>query len=164
MGWGGGVASAAAALRCLPNHGASPAPPSPNSTQVVLRLAEPPPGPDATRSRTRTYALRTLAILGLNGELRAALRQKPIAGRGIRILCMDGGGMKGLAHITLLREIERRGGGAPLGQQFDLIVGTSTGAMLSAVLGILRFSLDECEALYRDLGHQARCFCLLSLP
>lgn len=133
-------------------------------SQVVLRLAEPPPGPDATRSRTRTYALRTLAILGLNGELRAALRQKPIAGRGIRILCMDGGGMKGLAHITLLREIERRGGGAPLGQQFDLIVGTSTGAMLSAVLGILRFSLDECEALYRDLGHQARCFCLLSLP
>jgi hypothetical protein len=44
-------------------------------------------------------------------QVRQALGQPSIEGRGIRILCMDGGGMKGLGMITMLRHIERKAGG-----------------------------------------------------
>ncbi len=55
-----------------------------------------------------------------------ALGVPPIRGRGIRVLAMDGGGMKGLALVDLLRAIEQRAG-APLWQLFDIVGGTSTG-------------------------------------
>lgn len=65
-----------------------------------------------------------------------------------RLLSLDGGGAKGFYTLGVLKEIE-----AMLGQRlcerFDLIFGTSTGAIIAALLA-LGHSVDEIHALYRE--------------
>lgn len=65
-----------------------------------------------------------------------------------RILSLDGGGAKGFYTLGVLREIE-----AMLGQRlcerFDLVFGTSTGAIIAALVA-LGHSVDEIHALYRE--------------
>jgi patatin-like phospholipase/acyl hydrolase len=54
------------------------------------------------------------------------------AERPCRILSLDGGGAKGFYSLGVLREIEgmiKR----PLCERFDLIFGTSTGAIIAAL-------------------------------
>ena len=47
---------------------------------------------------------------------------------GVRVLTLDGGGIRGIVELAILAEIERRVGlGVPIRALFDLIVGTSTG-------------------------------------
>ena len=50
-----------------------------------------------------------------------------------RILCIDGGGIRGIIPAVILAEIERRTG-QPISQLFDLIAGTSTGGILALAL------------------------------
>ncbi|GBF89188.1 phospholipase A [Raphidocelis subcapitata] len=103
----------------------------------------------------RLHAIRLLAVLGQNEQVRIALGRPPIGrlGRGVRILAMDGGGMKGMAMVELLRQIERRAG-RPIWQLFDVIGGTSTGALLAIAVGVLRLSLDACNDMYTMLGRK----------
>jgi predicted acylesterase/phospholipase RssA len=80
-----------------------------------------------------------------------------VFGNCTRILSIDGGGVRGLVPALILAEIERRTG-RPLFQQFDLIVGASTGAILA--LGLTRpsnsdarraaFSAPDLVRLYRE--------------
>lgn len=49
---------------------------------------------------------------------------------GSRILCLDGGGMKGLAEIDVMENLERITG-KKITELFDWIVGTSTGGILA---------------------------------
>jgi patatin-like phospholipase/acyl hydrolase len=69
-------------------------------------------------------------------------------GDGIcRILSLDGGGAKGFYTLGVLREIEgliKR----PLCERFDLIFGTSTGAIIAALLA-LGHRVDDIHALYK---------------
>ena len=54
---------------------------------------------------------------------------------GIRVLTLDGGGIRGIVELAILAEIERRVGlGIPIRDMFDLIVGTSTGESLNYLL------------------------------
>jgi uncharacterized protein len=64
-----------------------------------------------------------------------------------RILALDGGGAKGFYTIGVLKEIEAMVG-QPLHQKFDLIFGTSTGAIIAALLA-LGNSVDAIHALYK---------------
>ncbi|MGY8639191.1 patatin-like phospholipase family protein [Bradyrhizobium sp. 14AA] len=64
-----------------------------------------------------------------------------------RVLSLDGGGAKGFYTLGVLKEIEALLG-VPLCEKFDLIYGTSTGAIIAALLG-LNSSVDEIETLYR---------------
>lgn len=64
-----------------------------------------------------------------------------------RILSLDGGGAKGFYTLGALKEIEALVGCA-LCEKFDLIYGTSTGAIIAALLGLGK-SVDEIESLYR---------------
>jgi uncharacterized protein len=64
-----------------------------------------------------------------------------------RVLSLDGGGAKGFYTLGALKEIEAIAG-CPLCQKFDLIYGTSTGAIIAALLGIGK-SVDEIERLYK---------------
>ncbi len=54
------------------------------------------------------------------------------------ILCIDGGGMRGIIPVVLLKELERslreNGGTEDLARYFDLISGTSTGGLISLAL------------------------------
>jgi uncharacterized protein len=52
-----------------------------------------------------------------------------------RILSLDGGGAKGFYTLGVLREIEGMLN-CPLHEKFDLIFGTSTGAIIAALLGL----------------------------
>ncbi|GAB4830903.1 Phospholipase A I [Ancistrocladus abbreviatus] len=96
-------------------------------------------------------AARALAILGENQILRRAVQGRPVARQGLRILSMDGGGMKGLATVKILKEIEK-GTGKQIHELFDLICGTSTGGMLAVALGMKLMTLDKCEEIYKKLG------------
>ena len=40
----------------------------------------------------------------------AAVGRKPLEGRGVRVLCLDGGGMRGLAMVKMINELEARTG------------------------------------------------------
>lgn len=64
-----------------------------------------------------------------------------------RVLALDGGGAKGFYTLGALKEIEALVG-CPLCEKFGLIYGTSTGAIIAALLGLGK-SVDEIAALYR---------------
>lgn len=64
-----------------------------------------------------------------------------------RILSLDGGGAKGFYSLGVLKEIEGMLG-CPLYQCFDLIFGTSTGAIIAALIA-LGYEVDEIRELYR---------------
>src|SRR5262245_27899737 len=75
-----------------------------------------------------------------------------------RILTLDGGGLRGILSLALLQRIEdvlRQRHGADAGfrlcHYFDLIAGTSTGAIIAATLA-LGWTVEELRAKYMDLG------------
>lgn len=70
-------------------------------------------------------------------------------GSTCRILTLDGGGAKGFYSIGVLKQLEALLGGGPLSNQFDLIFGTSTGAIIAALLALGR-SVDNIKLLYEQ--------------
>lgn len=64
-----------------------------------------------------------------------------------RILALDGGGAKGFYTLGVLKEIEAMLG-APLHERFDIIFGTSTGAIIASLIA-LGHSVDEIHDLYK---------------
>jgi uncharacterized protein len=79
-------------------------------------------------------------------------------GRPKRILALDGGGLRGILTLAILERIEsllrdRHGKDAEfrLCDYFDLIAGTSTGAIIAATLS-LGWSVDEIRRRYFELG------------
>jgi len=81
-------------------------------------------------------------------------------GKPKRILALDGGGLRGILSLAILQKIEdilrhRNGGAADfrLSHYFDLIAGTSTGAIIAATLA-LGWSVEDIRKKYMDLGAQ----------
>ncbi|NPT44880.1 patatin [Paraburkholderia sp. 1N] len=64
-----------------------------------------------------------------------------------RILCLDGGGAKGFYTLGVLKQLEAMLDNTPLCERFDLIFGTSTGAIIATLLALGR-SVDEIRELY----------------
>lgn len=75
-----------------------------------------------------------------------------------RMLALDGGGIRGILTLQMLRRIEQlvrdRSGqhDAVLSDYFDLIGGTSTGAIIASALA-LGWEVDRIETLYLELGN-----------
>lgn len=75
----------------------------------------------------------------------------------VRVLCIDGGGMRGVytcAYLNrLIKQFERRRGADELdfGKVFDLISGTSTGGIVACGLAY-GMPVESIGALYRDNG------------
>src|SRR3954469_10126713 len=75
----------------------------------------------------------------------------------MKVLCIDGGGIRGLIPALVPAEIERRTG-PPTAELFDLIAGTSTGGILACGLtrpgpdGRPLHSADDLAELYRTGG------------
>lgn len=92
---------------------------------------------------------------GLRSAVREALAlvgyHKPVKGCGIRILSIDGGGLRGLVALQTLSKLETLTG-KPIHKLFDYICGVSTGAILGFLLGVFQMPLSECDDLYRKLG------------
>ncbi len=82
----------------------------------------------------------------------------------LRILSIDGGGIKGYTALLILKRIfntmrvEAKKEGTVLADEprpcdvFDLIVGTSTGGLIAVMLGRLHMTVDECIQQYEVLG------------
>uniref|UniRef100_A0A8D0V9K3 Calcium-independent phospholipase A2-gamma n=1 Tax=Sus scrofa TaxID=9823 RepID=A0A8D0V9K3_PIG len=126
--------------------------------ELTFHLLEFPEGKGvAVREKIIPYLLRLRQIK--DETLQAAVREilaligyvDPVKGRGIRILSIDGGGIRGVVALQTLRklvELTQK----PVHQLFDYICGVSTGAILAFMLGLFHMPLDECEELYRKLG------------
>lgn len=75
----------------------------------------------------------------------------------MRVLSIDGGGIRGIVPAVVLAEIERLAG-RPVCRLFDLIAGTSTGGILACALtvpddtGAPRHTAEELVGLYRTQG------------
>ncbi|KAK4498063.1 hypothetical protein PRZ48_010719 [Zasmidium cellare] len=81
-------------------------------------------------------------------------------GPPLRILSLDGGGVRGYSMLIILQELMHRTfveteGRAPQRHEipkpcdhFDLIAGTGTGGLIAIMLGRLRLDLDTCKDLY----------------
>jgi patatin-like phospholipase/acyl hydrolase len=81
------------------------------------------------------------------------------AAQSLRILSIDGGGIKGYSALLILRRIFRSlvsegnldNEPRPC-EVFDLIAGTSTGGLIAVMLGRLHMTVDECIAAYEEVG------------
>lgn len=65
-----------------------------------------------------------------------------------RILSLDGGGAKGFYTLGVLKEIEAMLG-CPLYKRFDLVFGTSTGAIIASLIA-LGYEVDQIHDLYKE--------------
>jgi hypothetical protein len=65
------------------------------------------------------------------------------------LLCLDGGGIRGILTIQLLKALEEQAG-APCHQIFDMVAGTSTGGIIAGLIASGKSALDI-EALYEKL-------------
>lgn len=87
-------------------------------------------------------------------------RKDTTKGPPLRILSLDGGGVRGYSMFIIIQELMLRTyveieGRAPRRDQipkpcdhFDLIVGTGTGGLIALMLGRLRLDLETCKELY----------------
>ncbi|KAF2017972.1 kinase subdomain-containing protein, partial [Aaosphaeria arxii CBS 175.79] len=87
----------------------------------------------------------------------------PVDETGLCLLSLDGGGVRGLSTLYILRNLmarlayERYGDAVnkypPVKpcEVFDLIGGTSTGGLIAIMLGRLEMTVDECIIAYREL-------------
>lgn len=81
----------------------------------------------------------------------------PIGKRSYRVLCIDGGGMRGIYTAALLDKLSsyyaklRNAEALDMGKGFDLIAGTSTGAILGCAAAIGR-PMSSVVKLYEDHG------------
>lgn len=69
-----------------------------------------------------------------------------MTGKVFRVLCLDGGGAKGFYTLGVLREIEALIG-CRIHERFDLIFGTSTGAIIASMLALGK-SIAEITDIY----------------
>jgi len=89
-------------------------------------------------------------------KLLPIVRESISRGRLFRILALDGGGLRGTFTAAVLAKWDdmiKSGGGNHIVQHFDLVAGTSTGAILAIGLG-LGLSPAEMLTFYRQQGQK----------
>ena len=78
-------------------------------------------------------------------------------GNDIRLLALDGGGVRGLSSLMILQQLMRHvdpeSPPKPC-DYFDMIGGTSTGGLIAIMLGRLRMTVDECIERYIALSDE----------
>ncbi|CAD0083511.1 unnamed protein product, partial [Aureobasidium vineae] len=75
---------------------------------------------------------------------------------GVRILTLDGGGVRGIAELEILTQIENAlGNGLRIQDFLDLVVGTSTGGIIALGLAAKGWSVENCTQKFESLCHKA---------
>jgi predicted acylesterase/phospholipase RssA len=98
---------------------------------LVVACATPPP--------VRRFAAEPIVGPPAAQPVPVSPARSPEYGPCVRVLSIDGGGIRGIIPTLVLAELERRTA-QPTAQAFDLIVGTSTGGILA--LGLTRPAAD----------------------
>jgi patatin-like phospholipase/acyl hydrolase len=82
-------------------------------------------------------------------------RPNPLDSTGLRLLSLDGGGVRGLSSLMILQQlmvmINPESPPKPC-DYFDMIGGTSTGGLIAIMLGRLKMKIDECINAYTSLS------------
>ncbi|VVD71873.1 patatin [Pandoraea aquatica] len=99
----------------------------------------------ATACRENRYRFKSQTIIGYL----ALMSDERDRRNTFRILSLDGGGAKGFYTLGILKQLEAKLGNSPLCEQFDLIFGTSTGAIIATLLALGR-RVDEIRELYAN--------------
>ena len=99
-------------------------------------------------SDLRLAQMARISLAGLGG---LPWRPKQANQKGIRILSFDGGGTKGVLSLAILDEILKRAGKTTPHEIFDIICGTSTGGIISMLLGVKRQKIADAIFLYDSL-------------
>jgi len=77
--------------------------------------------------------------------------------RPLRVLSLDGGGVRGLSALYILQEVMKKFSSdkevKPC-EVFDMIGGTSTGGLIAIMLGRLKMSVSECIAEYEAFARK----------
>ncbi|KAK3349748.1 acyl transferase/acyl hydrolase/lysophospholipase [Lasiosphaeria hispida] len=80
------------------------------------------------------------------------IRVKPSLA-GVRVLSLDGGGVRGIVQLVVLKRLEEQTGlGIPLGRFFDLMVGTSAGGVIALGLGVQGRTVPDCIERFRTFA------------
>jgi hypothetical protein len=83
------------------------------------------------------------------------IKYKP-RGAGVRVLALDGGGIRGVVQLEILKAIEHAlGKHLPVQAFFDLIVGTGTGGLIAVALAEHGRTLDQCQDMFGAVCRQA---------
>jgi uncharacterized protein len=70
----------------------------------------------------------------------------------MKMLCIDGGGIRGVFALSILKEIEDEFD-CPISDLFDVIAGTSTGAIIASSI-ILKNKMSEVLNVYKENGEK----------
>ncbi|MCJ1359494.1 MAG: hypothetical protein MMC33_009496 [Icmadophila ericetorum] len=125
--------------------------PHPYSDPNTVPYTSPPPTSHSrssdSASQTSTqlppYSLEPHPPVSSGGPPVPAVTRAPSKG-GLKMLCLDGGGVRGLASLYLLRQLLGYVGNPRPCEFFDVIGGTSTGGLIAILLGRLCLSIDNC--------------------
>lgn len=105
-------------------------------------------------------ANQILAAIGCNKWIPKIPGQK-----GLRILCLDGGGSRGMVAVTALKYIvDYLNNGADVADSFDMIVGTSTGGIIAFLVGLQRETSAQAVQRYEQLINKIFVKSALSTP
>ncbi|KAK0451243.1 FabD/lysophospholipase-like protein [Desarmillaria tabescens] len=95
----------------------------------------------------------------LSSQLKLVMAESHFSERGLRLLSIDGGGIRGLSPLFILRNLMWRIRMAndldytprPC-EYFDLIGGTNTGGLIALMLGCLSMSVEEAIACWEQFS------------
>lgn len=70
-----------------------------------------------------------------------------------KILCLSGGGTMGVAQLQVLKKLEKEAG-RPLHQEYDLIIGSSVGAINASIIATGSITMDGLDRVYDKMIHK----------
>src|SRR5438067_8204092 len=111
----------------------------------------------ASKAR-RTVSRFSRCIAGRVSPTASPARVRAAMADRMRVLSIDGGGVRGIIPALVLAEVERRTG-KRTAELFDLVTGTSTGGIIALAMtvpgddGAPRWTADELADLYRTKGN-----------
>ncbi|KAI9883473.1 MAG: hypothetical protein M1823_004763 [Watsoniomyces obsoletus] len=83
------------------------------------------------------------------------IRLKPETA-GTRILSLDGGGVRGVIELRILKKVLKEvGHDIPIQELFDLVIGTSTGGIIALGIFKMNWTVDEALEKFKSLSQEA---------
>jgi calcium-independent phospholipase A2-gamma len=77
-----------------------------------------------------------------------------IKNQGFKVLAVDGGGMRGVVPLEMLKCLAEQSGGREPHEMFNVFGGTSTGGLIALALGALKYKISDIEAMYLQMGEE----------